>query len=196
MILPFFKLTIIMSGLILYTTADRCKWRQTLEDQIEIGIKPLPNREDHKCFGCGPANPSGLQMKFFTDEKSVFSWLKVPDHLIGWDNLVHGGVLSTILDEIMSWSAIYLLKKMILTKSMTIDFIKPVYEGMQLKVEGSIFEKKSEREAMMQGRIFSSEGVLCAESKGIYVLFEPETAKKLNLLSDEAIKDFEPILKA
>jgi len=64
---------------------------------------------------------------------SVFSWLKVPDHLFGWDNLVHGGILSTILGEIMSWSALYLLKEMILTKSMTVAFVKPVFEGWSLR---------------------------------------------------------------
>ena len=79
---------------------------------------------------------------------------------------------------------------------MTVDFIKPVYEGMELKVEGNVFEKQSDRQAVMQGRIYNKEGVLCAESKGIYVLFKPEVAKKLNLMSAEALKDFEPILKA
>ncbi len=166
-----------------------------MNNQMGPGIKQLPNRGYHKCFGCGPANPSGLQMKFFSDDKSVFSWLKVPDHLIGWDNLVHGGVLSTILDEIMSWSAIYLFKKMILTKSMTVDFIKPVFKGMELKVEGSIFKNRSDKEAVMQGRIYNNEGVLCTKSKGILVLFEPKVAKRLNMMSAEALKDFEPILK-
>jgi uncharacterized protein (TIGR00369 family) len=159
-------------------------------------MKQLANRDDHKCFGCGPANPHGLRMKFFSDDKFVFSWVKVPDHLVGWDNLVHGGILSTMLDEIMSWSAIYLLKKMILTKSMTIDFIKPVYQGTELKVAGNVFENKSNRQAVMQGRIYNEEGVLCTESKGIYVLFEPKVAKRLNMLSEKALKDFEPILKA
>jgi len=167
-----------------------------VDDPIKNGIKQLPNRNDHKCFGCGPANPTGLQMKFFSDDKSVFSWVKVPGHLMGWDNLVHGGILSTILDEIMSWSAIYLLKKLILTKSMTIDFIKPVFEGMELKVEGNVFEKRSDKEAVMQGRIYNAEGVLCTKSKGIFALLEPKMAKKLNLMSAKALKDFEPILKA
>jgi len=166
-----------------------------VDDHVETGIKQLLNRNDHKCFGCGPANPSGLRMKFFTDEMSVFSWLKVPDHLIGWDNLVHGGILSTILDEIMSWSAIYLLKKMILTKSMTVDFIKPVHVGMELKVEGNVFEKQTDRQAVMQGRIYNKEGVLCVKSKGIYALLDPKVAKKLNIMSAKALKDFEPILK-
>ena len=167
-----------------------------MDNHIETELKQLPNRRDHKCFGCGPGNPTGLQMKFFSDDKSVFSWLNVPDHLMGWDNLVHGGILSTILDEIMSWSAIYLLKKLILTKSMTIDFIKPVFEGMELKVEGTVFEKRSNKEAVMQGRIYNAEGVLCTKSKGIFALLDPKVAKRLNLMSAEALKDFEPILKA
>jgi len=167
-----------------------------VDDHIETELKQLLNRNDHKCFGCGPANPSGLRMKFFTNEMSVFSWVKVPDHLIGWDNLVHGGILSTILDEIMSWSAIHLLKKMILTKSMTVDFIKPVYVGMELKVEGNVLKKQSDREAVMQGRIYNKEGVLCAKSNGIYALIEPKVAKKLNIISEKALKDFEPILNA
>ncbi len=167
-----------------------------MDDNIKIGLKQLPNREDHNCFGCGPANTHGLQMKFFTNDDSVFSWLKMPDHLCGWDNIVHGGIISTVLDEIMSWSAIFLLKKLILTKSMTIEFIKPIYIGMELKTEGIVSEQKSDREAIMEGMIFNSKDVLCARSKGVYKLLKPKVAKRLNMMSEEALKDYEPILKA
>jgi acyl-coenzyme A thioesterase PaaI-like protein len=51
-------------------------------------------------------------------------FLTVPEHLCGWSKMVHGGVVTTILDEIMSWSALYLLKKVIVTRTMTIEFIK------------------------------------------------------------------------
>jgi uncharacterized protein (TIGR00369 family) len=167
-----------------------------VDSNIKTELKQLPNRGYHKCFGCGPANPTGLQMTFFTDDVSVFSSVTVPDHLVGWDNLVHGGVLSTILDEIMSWSAIYLFKKLILTKSMTVDFIKPVYQGAEIKAEGNIFEKRNDKETVMQGRIYNAEGVLCTKSKGTFALLNPKVARKLNLFSNEALKDFEPILKA
>ena len=63
------------------------------------GYKRLPNTETHNCFGCSPINPSGLQMKFFTDDKTVFARVTVPDHLCGWNNVIHGGVLTTMLDE-------------------------------------------------------------------------------------------------
>ncbi len=87
----------------------------------------LPVRDDHNCFACGPANPYGLHMRFSANEDTVVSRLTVPDHLRGWSTMVHGGIISTILDEIMSWAAIHLLKKIIVTRSMTVDFKKPIH---------------------------------------------------------------------
>ena len=42
------------------------------------GYTLLPNRADNKCFGCGPANPHGLQMQFYTNGQTVASWITVP----------------------------------------------------------------------------------------------------------------------
>ena len=88
--------------------------------KLEKKYKHLPNSATHNCFGCSPINPSGLQMNFYTNDSSVFSEVTVPKHLCGWNNLIHGGVLSTILDEIMSWAAIYLLKRITLRLSLSL----------------------------------------------------------------------------
>ena len=101
----------------------------------------LPNSTAHYCFGCSPVNPSGLQMKFSASRDTVFSNVTIPDHLCGWSNIAHGGVLTTILDEIMSWSALHFLKRITMTKSMNIEFIKPVYIQQSLKAEGRVLEK-------------------------------------------------------
>ena len=77
---------------------------------------------DTKCFACGKNNPEGLHMEFYTDEKSVFSKLVIPETKRGWDQVVHGGILSTILDEIMAWTAIYFTGSFMLTKNMTVNF--------------------------------------------------------------------------
>lgn len=160
------------------------------------GLKPLCNRQDHLCFACGPGNSHGLRMTFFTDEDAVFSWLKVPGHLRGWDNLIHGGIISAILDEIMSWAAIYLIKKITLTKSMSVDFLKPVFVDSELKAEGRIVERAGNREALMQGLIYNRKGALCARSRGQFVMLEPKIAKRLGVLGDEAIRDFEHIIQS
>lgn len=163
-------------------------------DEVK-GLKKIPISNDSNCFACGSNNSCGLQMQFFSHEQSVISWLSVPGHLCGWDNLIHGGVISTILDEIMSWSAIYLLKKIILTKSMTVDFMKPIYVGSKLKAEGVVSEHISEREALMEGFLYNEARELCAKSRGTYVLFETKVAKKMNIMSSEALRGFEPILR-
>lgn len=156
----------------------------------------VPKRGDHMCFGCSPINPSGLQMDFYSNGESVFSWLTVPEHLCGWGNLVHGGVLSTILDEVMSWSAIYILKKVIVTKSIKIEFIKPVYIKNELTAEGKVMEIKRRNEAIMEGFIYNHKKDLCARSKGTFALIKPAVAKRLRLVDEEDLKGMEPILKS
>ena len=91
----------------------------------------LPNSSDHNCFGCSPINKSGLQMKFYADDNTVYSDVSVPDHLCGWSNITHGGVLTTILDEIMSWTALHFIKRITMTKTMEIEFIKPETRAQQ-----------------------------------------------------------------
>ncbi|MBN1930801.1 MAG: PaaI family thioesterase [Desulfobacterales bacterium] len=157
--------------------------------------KLVPKKGNRKCFGCGLDNPAGLQMKFYSNGESLFSWLTVPDHLCGWNDLVHGGVISTILDEIMSWSAIYLLKKIILTKSITVDFIKPVFSGKELKVEGKVFEVKNEKEAILEGLIYDTNGKIHAKSRGTFALLQPEVAQRLGIMDEKTLKDFEPLLR-
>jgi len=157
------------------------------------GTKHLPNRETHYCFGCSPANPSGLQMKFYTRDSMVFSRLTVPEHLCGWDRLVHGGVISTILDEIMSWTGIYMLKQITMTKSMTVDFIKPVYINNELKAEGKVLEKIGKHEALLEGSLYNDAGTLCARSKGNFVIFSPAVAKRLGIAQKEHLEWFEEI---
>ena len=82
--------------------------------------------------------------------------MAVPGHMIGWQGVVHGGILSTLLDEVMSWGAIFLTRRFILTKTMTVNYHKPVFAGDKLRVESSIENRNSERECVMNGRIINS----------------------------------------
>lgn len=173
------------------TTTDR----ESIEAALKTkGLKPIFNPGNHKCFGCSPKNPYGLKMTFFTDDESVFSRVTVPEHLCGWNNLVHGGVISTLLDEIMSWSAIYLFKKVILTKTMTVDFLKPVFIGERLQLEGRIHERTGEREAVMEGRLLNPSGEICARSEAVFALISPRLSRKMGILDEALLKDFEPLI--
>lgn len=150
----------------------------------------LPNSADHNCFGCSPVNPSGLQMKFFADRDTVFSNVTIPDHLCGWSNIAHGGVLTTILDEIMSWAALHFLKRITMTKSMKIEFIQPVYIRNPLKAEGKVLEQTGKHEAVMEGILYNDKGVACAKSSATFAIFSPKVAKRFGIADDASLNFF------
>lgn len=162
--------------------------------KIKNGFKQLPNSTRHNCFACSPMNRSGLQMQFFTNESAVFSRVIVPAHLCGWNNLAHGGVVSTILDEVMSWAALYLLKRITLTQSMIVEFIKPVHIHTELEAEGKVIELRGKRDAMLEGLIYNSDGNVCARSTGNFKVFSPAVAKRLKIADEQSLEWFESIM--
>jgi uncharacterized protein (TIGR00369 family) len=149
--------------------------------------KPLPNL-DKECFGCGLENQSGLHMTFETNGEQIRTKLMVPSQFRGWSKLVHGGVISTILDETMSWAAIFLTKRFILTKQMTIQFLRPIYVGSSLCGIGYIKEKTGERRAIVKADLFDDQDRLCATSEGEFVLFSKEQFAKLDILPEEDLR--------
>ena len=64
-------------------------------------------RSDHMCFGCGDLNPIGLHLRFEPASDGVAaSFVPGPEHQ-GFDNVIHGGIISTVLDEAMAWATAY-----------------------------------------------------------------------------------------
>ncbi|MCB1160093.1 MAG: PaaI family thioesterase, partial [Leptospiraceae bacterium] len=141
-------------------------------------LQKIPNRENHKCFACSPMNSAGLKMVFFTNGESVVSEFRIPEHLCGWDDIVHGGIISTILDETMSWSSIYLLKRFILTQSMKVNFIKPIFTGRVSYSQGRIKRMLNPRKAVVEAYLYNEKKELCASSRGIFVLYTTEQARR------------------
>lgn len=154
-------------------------------------LRTLPCSRNHNCFGCSPVNPSGLRMQFLTDGQAVYSTLKVPEHLCGWSNIVHGGVLSTILDEIMSWAAIHLLKRIALTQSISVEFIKPVLVGGELRAEGRVREAARPNDALTEGVIYDDRGDACTRATATFKVFSPAVARRLRIADEASIQWFE-----
>jgi len=159
-------------------------------------LKHLPNRTGSMCFGCSAANPTGLRLEFFTDGESIFSWVKVPAHLCGWKNLVHGGIISTILDEVMGRTVIHKTRCLGMTKSMMVEFLKPVTIDRELKAAGKMLEVKNDRECLAEAMIFNEAGDLCAKSTGTFALFKPDHSKKLGIKDEDAMAWFNSFMKA
>ena len=160
----------------------------------ENGFREIPNMEQNTCFGCGPNNEHGLRMKFYGNDKMVYSEIILPEYMTGWKNITHGGILSTILDECMGRCAMLLLRKFPFTKSMTIDYHKPVMAGEKLRVESEIKEQISDREVLVLGRVLNAKGELSTSSTSIMYMVGTEFVKKLGIMDDKELEDFKYML--
>ena len=59
------------------------------------------------CFGCGQDNPIGLKLSFQWDGKTARAEFTPTKFYQSWSGLVHGGILTCILDEAMGYAALF-----------------------------------------------------------------------------------------
>jgi uncharacterized protein (TIGR00369 family) len=117
--------------------------------------------DDQNCFVCGKRNPAGLQLQFRWNEPSqeIEAEVIFPAHLQGWQNTVHGGLLATVLDEIMVQAATAIGIKSV-TAEITVKYKKPAATSVSYRLSGKILETR--------GRILTAEGRICDDSGQIY----------------------------
>jgi acyl-coenzyme A thioesterase PaaI-like protein len=99
----------------------------------------VQGRDDHYCFGCGGLNPHGLHLVFYQldDGEGVWApWTPEQVHE-GYTGMVHGGIISAILDEVMAWS-LYQRDIWAVTAKITVAFRKPVEVGVPTRALGRI----------------------------------------------------------
>ena len=66
-------------------------------------LTPFAHTAQNACFGCGPANPSGLHLEFFlAPDGAVVSSATISNLYEGPQGYLHGGIIATLLDEAMS----------------------------------------------------------------------------------------------
>lgn len=159
-------------------------------EETESLWRPLESADD-ECFGCGPDNSHGLQMRFESNGSMLRSRLKMDSRHRGWSNLIHGGILSTMLDETMGWTVIILTRRFMLTKTMAVSFHRPVRIGAQLTITGFFKEQPTERRALVRAEIHDEHGELCAAADGEFALFSKKQFLRMKIMSEEDIEAME-----
>lgn len=157
-------------------------------------FRPLPVQPEHVCFACGHDNPIGLRMEFETDERAVRSRVVVPERMCGWRGVVHGGIVCTVLDEVMSNAAIYLLERLIMTRKIEVEFLRPVRVGQPFWAEAWVREHPHEKKAVMEAELKDEEGTVAARAEGVFALFTEERFAKLGQ-EQEIVEDFQSFLR-
>jgi uncharacterized protein (TIGR00369 family) len=130
----------------------------------------------HNCFACGELNEVGLHLQLNLEPERCWTELVMPRRFEGWEGIVHGGILCTVLDEVMAW-ALVVHDNWGVTARMSIDFRKPVTVGQSIRAEGWIKEARR-RIQVTAGRIVDAEsGIELATAEATYVAAS-ETRKR------------------
>ena len=94
-------------------------------------------KNDHYCFVCGEKNPSGLHLWFSLNEGKVLTEFTPQKIHQGYKDIVHGGIISTVIDEAMVKAA--LVQGMpAVTAEITVRFRNPLMAGEKAIVEAEI----------------------------------------------------------
>ena len=84
--------------------------------------------EPHNCFACGSLNENGLRLDLHLGERRSWTELTLDPRFEGWDGVAHGGIVATILDEVMAWSLVA-EDNWGVTARMSVDYRRPTPIG-------------------------------------------------------------------
>jgi len=144
----------------------------------ESGKIRLPKPVGHYCFACGTANPIGLHLQFYRHDDAVCSDITLGREYEGWENMAHGGIVSTLLDEVMSWTLIYFKKSFFVTRKMQIKYVRPVPIGEPLTVRGKILDDKATL-VRARGDVLDSKDRLLARSEAEFAMVPEDKLSKV-----------------
>lgn len=132
---------------------------------------------DHNCFACGGQNPIGMHLDIVLgDGTASTEWVPTAD-FVGWEEKVHGGILATLLDEVMAWAPAS-HDSWAVTAEMNIRFRAPASPGERLVATGHVTSRRR-RIYHVSGEVRGSEGRLIAEAEGRFLGASPSEKRDL-----------------
>ena len=131
---------------------------------------PIPT-SDNYCFVCGKDNPQGFKIKvrYAEAELAAETELSIPREYQGWADVIHGGILSTLLDELMA-HAVWHFAGPGLTLSMEVRFHAPLKPGEPIRVRGVMHTPNGSRRHAEGEIIRLADGQRIASGKSRFLL--------------------------
>jgi acyl-coenzyme A thioesterase PaaI-like protein len=124
----------------------------------------------HRCYACGPRHPHGLHLDFVREDDAVVTrFVPTHDHE-SVPNVMHGGLVTTLADELGGWVLVLLCDKFGFTGSMTSRFLKPVRVGVELVGRGTLV--RDTRRLVQVHVELSQRGEACFRSDLTFVLLD------------------------
>jgi acyl-coenzyme A thioesterase PaaI-like protein len=128
---------------------------------------------DNYCFVCGKDNPKGfkIQVRYLEAEMAAETELALPREFQGWADVIHGGILATMLDELMA-HAVWHFAGPGLTLSMEVRFHQPLKPDEPILVRGVLHTQNGSRR-LAEGEIIRlADGTRVASGKSRFLLLD------------------------
>lgn len=124
---------------------------------IEESGEPLQARSQSACFVCGQDNPRGLRIRYQRQDSGEMTatWTPSPAWE-GFRGIVHGGLVSTVLDEAMS-KAVAATGSQALTAELRVRFRRHVTSGDTFLIRGWVV-KRNKRLIETESTLTSPDG--------------------------------------
>lgn len=141
-------------------------------------INPFLNTSNGHCFGCSPQNTQGLQMQFLEDGDEIISIWSPKSFLSGFENVLHGGIQTTLMDEIACWYVFVKLGTCGVTTHIDAKFRGTLFTDQGDITISAKLEKLDKKFAVISTKIMDHNGTLCAEAKVQYMIYPLAVAKR------------------
>jgi len=148
-----------------------------LTSEVRATDRPAFEFEPHNCFACGELNEHGLRLQLHLEAQRSWTEFVLEDRFEGWRGVTHGGIIATILDEVMAW-ALVAEDNWGVTARMTLDFKRPVPIGTKVRADGWIVRSRR-RLVETAGQIVDAEGTILATADAVYVAAGEERKREL-----------------
>lgn len=142
-----------------------------------INVHSSDDSGEYQCYGCSPHNAHGLKLEFWEDGDDVLTHWEPVLSLMGWHNVLHGGIQATLMDEVAAWIVYVKCGTAGVTAEMQVRYKKTVWMNRgTITVRGRI--KEQNRRFALIGVELISEGEICAEADIRYFLFSEKVARE------------------
>ena len=127
------------------------------------------------CFGCGPANPQGLQIKSFPQGDECVAEYRVQKHHQAFEGAVNGGIIGALFDCHCNWTATWALMRRsraatppcTVTADLHVTFRRPTPRDALLRFRARPTQTSDDR-ATVEATL-EANGKVCATCTGTFV---------------------------